>query len=95
MESALLAERSRNVWKEEKIARGELHNLRGERDQDLTGPWVRPHLQLRSPAEGHKKGMGIGLKRALAVALIVVFLCSVSVASAAGSLLPFDHEWIS
>lgn len=63
--------------------------------RDLTGPYGFGRIfQLRSPAEGHQeRGMGIGLKRVLAVALIVVFLCSVSVASAAGSLLPFDHEW--
>jgi len=63
--------------------------------RDLMGPYGFGRIfQLRSPAEGYQeRGMGIGLKRVLAVGLIVVFLCSVSVASAAGSLLPFDHEW--
>jgi hypothetical protein len=63
--------------------------------RDLMGPYgFRRIFQLCSPKEGHQeRGTGIGLKRVLAVGLIVVFLCSVSVASAAGSLLPFDHEW--
>jgi ankyrin repeat protein len=64
-------------------------------DRDLVGPYGFGRIfQLRSQEEGHQeRGTGIGLKRVLAVGLIVVFLCSVSVASAAGSLLHFDHEW--